>query len=241
MSGLIETHMQRQRERRGLRAAAEPGGNQKDWLLDAGTMVQIATDVLNERKAPQNLIDQWREEGHRTQLKDSRCRLVNMLGEVIETHQWREIVNLTTDDMLKNIEHSQNNGQWRISDFEIELRNDGAGVKHYFVVVEWTDATNAADIIYENGIPKGTMVAKVQNTISLPPEITAALGNSADQNKSIDRLTDLMERLVSIEANRSDTTPTAPVQEAVEAAPAPKRATKTKLRKRLPKPAADKK
>jgi hypothetical protein len=98
--------------------------------------------------------------------------------------------------MEKNITQSQPNGDWRVCEYEVDLKKDSAKEECVMLVVKWIDASNQQDLQYSNGVP--AMNVNINNS-GLDKEVLEAL-TSKSESSSDEELKDLLKSLIGVMA-----------------------------------------
>jgi hypothetical protein len=125
---------------------------------------------------------------YRTKDMFERCAVRDALGNVNEPI-WLHMTKSAMNGMLKTILNSQNEGDWKVLDSEVEIAVDGDGIENIVMAIRWVDLKNLEDIQYVNGHAASVQV-NVKN--SFPPELIDRISNSGDLE-----LKELMKQLVT--------------------------------------------
>ena len=179
-------------------------------------LLRIINQVLGHQVIPTKTAKKWSE--HRTRLGDAQWGLTNIQGNVTE-HIWANMIGKSIEGMLKKIKHSQPNGDWSVSEYEVDVRRDDNNVERIELAVLFVDGENQTDLTYRNGMPESLNINI--NAGGLSDDVMAAL-KSKDTDDS--ELKDLIKGLIGVMSEKV----------APAAVAAPKEATphqKTKARK----------
>lgn len=171
--------------------SAEKRLNQTQDLLRI--LNQIMTLQLISKKSK----TQWAK--HRTKLDDCKFELHNLQGNVTESG-WANMVGCAIEGMMKTINHTQPNGVWKISDYEVAIKTDADNIECIRMAVQFIDADNQPDLMYRNGVPE-TMNVNV-NTDGLSKDIMTALQSKSGGD---DELKGLLKQLIGVMASNATT------------------------------------
>ena len=89
---------------------------------------------------------------YRKRLRHTVWPLEGVMGKV-DAQSWQEMCEDTMKDMIKNIRNSQPNGEWKLFDYEVDIRPYHNGVESIILACEWVDVDNQSDLRYHNGVP----------------------------------------------------------------------------------------
>tara|TARA_A100001515_G_C4576068_1_gene211396 strand:+ start:478 stop:1185 length:708 start_codon:yes stop_codon:yes gene_type:complete len=185
---------------------APTGSGKTEWINQTPDLIRILNQVLELQVIPAKTKKQWAK--NRTRIGDCRWELPNTQGKVSE-HIWANMVGKSLEGMLKTIQHSQPNGDWKISDYEVDVRRDDSSVECIMLAVQFIDAENQPDLMYRNGVPE-TMNINV-NTGGLSDDVVKVLKSKSTDDSE---LKDLLKQLIGTMA--SNAAPQAEPQRASE-------------------------
>ena len=177
-----------------------------DWINQTSELMGIINQVLDLQVIPAKAKKKWTN--HRTRLGDSRWELPNTQGKVTE-HIWANMIGKSLEGMLKTIQHSQPNGDWKISAYEADVQRNADGTECLVLAVQFVDVENQPDLLYRNGVPE-TMNINV-NTGSLSDDVVKVLKSKSTDDSE---LKDLLKQLIGTMA--SNTAPQVEPQRASE-------------------------
>ena len=176
-------------------------------ILQPAILLNNMRAFFDGEKIPAKTRKAWSE--HRTRLMDARWILMNVLGNCDEAG-WEHNCKSTRNFHLKTINLSQPNGEWKISEYEADIKRDSAGREIIQLAVLWVDSLNKPDMQYINGVP----AAQVQVNNSIPKELITAVemaGRGGDDGE----LKGLLKDLISVMAqNQSQDFKPEPVMKA---------------------------
>jgi hypothetical protein len=190
MSLIAQMEASKINQRRGAAEATES----EHKILQPAMLMRILNEALDTKCLPKKTTKKW--SSYRSRLKDTSWPLQSLLGTVTE-EIWTNICEASIAAMLKNVIHSQPNGDWRLCQYEADIRRNRDGDEMIMVVVKWMDANNKNDLTYSNGVPSSVNVNV--NTSPLAPEILDALKERGN-NSSDDELKGLLKGLISVMA-----------------------------------------
>ena len=78
-------------------------------------------------------------------------------------HIWANMIGKSLEGMLKKIKHSQPNGDWGVSKYEVDVKRNDDNIECIELAVLFVDGENQPDLSYRNGMPE-TMNIQVNNT-----------------------------------------------------------------------------
>ena len=186
----------------GLKSINKKNDDEEDVIMRADEFLKIVRTVGESVLIDKKTAKAWSQ--HRTRLTDSKWKLNGLLG-YIGSSRFEVSVDGVLKDMLKHIEHTQGNGEWKPMEFEADIRRDGSGHECIVLVVKWVDALNADDLQYHNGAPAVNVNVK---TSPLPDEVLNALSSRSTGD---DELKELLKQLIGTMASN---TAAAPIEDA---------------------------
>ena len=173
---------------------AEADTESEHKILQPATLMRILNEALDAKCLPKKTTKKW--SSYRSRLKDACWPLQSLLGTVTD-EIWSNICEASIGAMLKNVIHSQPNGDWRLCEYEADIRRNRDGDEMIMVVVRWVDANNENDLTYSNGVPSSVNVNI--NASLLAPEVLDALKERGN-NSSDAELKELLKGLISVMA-----------------------------------------
>ena len=186
----------------GLKSINKKNDEEEDVIMRADEFLKIVRTVGESVLIDKKTARAWSQ--HRTKLTDSKWRLNGLLGN-IGSSRFEVSVDGVLKDMLKHIEHTQGNGEWKPMEFEADIRRDGGNNECLMLVVRWVDALNADELQYHNGAPAVNVNVK---TSPLPDEVLNALSSRSTGD---DELKELLKQLIGTMASN---TTAAPIEDA---------------------------
>jgi len=155
----------------GLKPSNKKNEGEEDSIMRADEFLKIVRTACESVLLDKKTAKAWSQ--HRTRLTDCKWKLTGLLGNVGPS-TFNGKVDASLKYMLKHIEHTQGNGEWKPMEFEADIRRDGANNECIMVVVRWVDANNADDLQYHNGAPAVNVNVK---TSPLTDEVLNALSS----------------------------------------------------------------
>jgi len=171
----------------GLKPSANKDSEEEDSIMRAEEFLKIVRKVCDSILIDKKTAKAW--SSHRTRLHDTKWKLTGLIGN-IGAGLFEQKVNDTIKDMLKHIEHTQGNGEWKPMEFEADIRRDASSNECVMLVVRWVDALNQTDLQYHNGAPAVNVSVKTQ---PLPDEVLTALSSRSTGD---DELKELLKQLI---------------------------------------------
>ena len=160
-------------------------------IIQSTELLSIMRSVFDDEVLDKKTKKEWSD--NRRKLKSQRWTLAGTLNAV---HQelWTSMMHATLAAMVKNINNSQPNGDWKLYDYEVDIRTGNDDVQAIVLAAEWVDARNERDLRYANGVPAVDVHVDVSNNNK---ELIEALTNK--QNSSNDsNLIDTLERFITV-------------------------------------------
>jgi hypothetical protein len=166
----------------------------RNFILQAGRFVEIAREHLAPKMTPRDLSAEW--DGHRERLRRVEWPLQSLLGNADE-ELWTNIIDASLAGMEKQIRNSQNNAEWRITEYDLAIsQNVSRGQQVIELGVRWVDATGNEDQQYRDGKPISVSV-KLDST-----EITDSVKALAERDTDDPELKELLKSLIAVMAVR---------------------------------------
>tara|TARA_R110000824_G_scaffold152177_1_gene323275 strand:- start:227 stop:883 length:657 start_codon:yes stop_codon:yes gene_type:complete len=106
--------------------------------------------MLDEKVIDKKTQKEWKNYRHR--LKKAHWPLAG-LTNAVDANTWRSMFEATLKAMVKNIRNSQPNGEWKLGEYEADIRPNPNGDESIIIACKWIDANNAMDLRYQNGVP----------------------------------------------------------------------------------------
>ena len=151
-------------------------------IMQSTVLLEVANQVLSLNTLPPK--SKKRCANFRKKIGDTSWLLSGLMGNV-DVSIWSNMVGKAIEGHEKTILHSQPNGTWKISDYEVDIRRDKANDERLFLATEWVDTDNQPELQYQNGAPAVNVNVK---TPELPKEVLAALsakGGNDDELKGL--------------------------------------------------------
>lgn len=171
----------------GLKPSANKDSEGEDSIMRADEFLKIVRKVCDGVLIDKKTTKAWSH--HRTRLSDCKWKLTGLLGN-IGPSTFNGKVEASLKYMLKHIEHTQGNGEWKPMEFEADIRRDAANNECIMLVIRWVDALNADDLQYHNGAPAVNVNVKAQ---PIPEEVLTALSSRSTGD---DELKELLKQLI---------------------------------------------
>jgi|TARA_R110000744_G_scaffold66792_4_gene136459 hypothetical protein len=163
----------------------------EDMILQASELILLVRQVVDLNQIDAKSRKLWKN--NRARLKDAKWQLHNSLGNVSESIFTNQI-GMCLEGMAKNIRQSQPNGDWRISEYEADIKKDAGGDECVILVVKWIDASDQEDLQYHNGVP--AMNVNIKNG-GLSKEALEAI-TSKSESSSDEELKSLLKGLIGV-------------------------------------------
>ena len=183
-------------------------------IIQSTELLSIMRSIFDGEVVDKKTKKEW--SGYRRKLKTSRWTLAGTLNAVHE-ELWTSMMKSTLHSMKKNINNSQPNGEWKLYDYEVDIRTGKDDVQAIILAAEWVDSRNEADLRYQNGAPAVDVHVDVSNNNK---ELIEALMQKQDSSND-DELKDLMKKVMLQMASKA-------ISENEEAPKKPKATTKVK-------------
>jgi hypothetical protein len=139
---------------------------------------------------------QWKDYRHR--LKKAHWPLEGLTNK-IDSETWTRMCEAVLTSMVKHINNSQPNGEWKLGEYEIDIRPDANGNESIVIACKWIDANNSQDLRYQNGVPA---IDVNINMADSNKELIDALSAKKDESND-DELKDLMKQFISVMAGKA--------------------------------------
>ena len=163
----------------------------EDMILQASELILLVRQVVDLNQIDAKSRKLWKN--NRARLKDAKWQLHNSLGNVSESIFTNQI-GMCLEGMAKNIRQSQPNGDWRISEYEADIKKDAGGDECVILVVKWIDASDQEDLQYHNGVT--AMNVNIKNG-GLSKEALEAI-TSKSESSSDEELKSLLKGLIGV-------------------------------------------
>tara|TARA_R100001082_G_scaffold54472_1_gene29810 strand:- start:3892 stop:4542 length:651 start_codon:yes stop_codon:yes gene_type:complete len=175
--------------------------NKKSMVLQSSELVAIVRQVLDLNQIDAKTRKAWKH--HRSRLRSAKWELAHTLGNV-SAALFANQIGLCLEHMEKNISHSQGNGQWKLAEYEVDIRKDSNNMESVMLACKWVDALNKDDLQYHNGAPAMNVNVKAQ---ALPTEVLDALAAKGDSSNDSE-LKSLLKDLIGVMAKEKVSTDT---------------------------------
>jgi hypothetical protein len=177
-------------------------------LGDKNALINNAKKIIEERISEVDKLEQYREAGHRTGVKEWQIPVSTIVYNVTAPI-WRNMVRSAIDGLSGDIGVVQPNGRWVLNDAEVAIiekkhryvtsvdKETGREVveqemvEYLLFAFEYIDARGEKDLVYRNGRPVDPTQFNFQG---LGPELAQAL-QQASANKASDQ-TELIQQLL---------------------------------------------
>jgi hypothetical protein len=173
--------------------------DEESKVLQVSEFLKIVRQVFDLQLIDKKTVNKNKE--NRFRFQKVQWDIQGLLGNLTPSLFALKCAN-TIEGMLKNINHSQGNGDWRMAEYEVALDKDGDGLEVIVVGAKFVDLINQPDLQYQNGIPAANVNVSVKSE-AIPKEVLSAL---SERSTDDDELKGLLKQLITVMA--SDTTPT---------------------------------
>lgn len=185
-------------------------------IIQSTELLSIMRSVFDDEMLDKKTKKEWSD--YRKKLKTQRWTLAGTLNAVHE-ELWTSMMHATLAAMVKNINNSQPNGDWKLYDYEVDIRTGHDDVQAIILAAEWVDSRNEQDLRYANGVPAVDVHVDVSNSNQ---ELIEALMNKQGSSND-EELKDMMKKFMEVMTNQavSSTKEDAPkkAKSSVKAAP----------------------
>ena len=164
--------------------------DERKFIIQPNILVDILKDEMSNRVIDKKARKEFAS--YRTKLEKVEWRLAGILNFVDEP-LYREQIGKTIEAMLKHIRLRQPNGDWVVTDFEVDVRPNRNGDDAIMLAVKFVDTKNEQDLQYQNGVP--LVDVKVDVSGSNKELIEAIQAQGASSNDS--ELKDLMKQFIA--------------------------------------------
>ena len=165
-------------------------------ILQAGELVSIVRKVIDLNMLDAKAKKQFKD--YRSRLRDAKWQLHNALGTTTPSNYAWSIAKCL-EAMEKNILQSQPNGEWKVLDYDVDIRKDNGGDECVMLVVKFVDVTDSEDLQYQNGQP--AMNINIRNG-GLGKDVMEALKSKGDSSDD-GELKDLLKNLIAVMAQNT--------------------------------------
>jgi len=165
-------------------------------ILQAGELVSILRKVIDLNMLDAKGKKQFKD--CRSRLRDAKWQLHNALGTTTPSKYAYSIAKCL-EGMEKNILQSQPNGEWKVLDYDVDIRKDNGGDECVMLVVKFVDVTDSEDLQYQNGQP--AMNINIRNG-GLGKDVMEALKSKGDSSDD-GELKDLLKNLIAVMAQNT--------------------------------------
>jgi hypothetical protein len=188
MSSLID----QAESKKGYVGSREAANDTDKKIMQASDLVGIASDICERNSIEPKQRKQWAK--HRKRIHDVYWPLGSLLGKATAKN-FAGIVAASLAHFDKTCKHVQPNGDWKICDYEIDIRDSSKG-ERLVMAVQFVDALNEPDLNYHNGQPA---VSVNITAPSIPDELVAALKSRGSGD---DELKELLKQFVGVMAKK---------------------------------------
>lgn len=168
----------------------------ESMILQAGELVSIVRKVIDLNMLDAKAKKQFKD--YRSRLRDAKWQLHNALGTTTPSNYAWSIAKCL-EAMEKNILQSQPNGEWKVLDYDVDIRKDNGGDECVMLVVKFVDVTDSEDLQYQNGQP--AMNINIRNG-GLGKDVMEALKSKGDSSDD-GELKDLLKNLIAVMAQNT--------------------------------------
>tara|TARA_R100000458_G_scaffold57321_2_gene63344 strand:+ start:5953 stop:6630 length:678 start_codon:yes stop_codon:yes gene_type:complete len=188
--------------------------NEPKKIIQASELLSIMRSVFDDEMLDKKTKKEW--SGYRRKLKTARWTLAGTLNAVHE-ELWSSMMTATMAAMQKEINNSQPNGEWKLYDYEVDIRTGKDNVQAIILAADWVDSRNEQDLRYTNGVPAVDVHVDVSNSNK---ELIEAL-TSRQNSSNDDELKDLMKQFIAAMAGKAieDTKEAKPRKQTAKAQP----------------------
>ena len=165
-------------------------------IIQASELLSIMRSVFDDEVLDKKTKKEWSE--YRRKLKTARWTLAGTLNAV-HPELWSTMMTNTLHAMRKEINNSQPNGEWKLYDYEVDIRTGADDVQAIILAADWVDARNEQDLRYTNGVPAVDVHVDVSNNNK---ELIEAL-TSKQNSSNDDELKDLMKQFIAAMAGKA--------------------------------------
>jgi|18_taG_2_1085343.scaffolds.fasta_scaffold10681_2 hypothetical protein len=196
--GLIDQAQERKTPFESRSTQTPDDGTSK--IMQSTVLLDVANQVLSLNSLPPK--SKKRCANFRKKIGDTSWLLSGLMGNVDQAI-WSNMVGKAIEGQEKTILHSQPNGTWKISDYEVDIRRDKANDERLFLATQWVDLDNKPELQYQNGAPAVNVNI---SSPEVPKELLKALSSKGGNDEE---LKGLLKQLIGAMASNAVTT-TAP-------------------------------
>ena len=171
-------------------------------IIQTTQFMSVLRKVLDDRILDKKTQKEWKD--HRNRIKKAQWPLAGLTNKV-DSEIWINMCEASLTSMLKHIHNSQPNGEWRLGEYEVDIRPNPNGDEAIILACKWIDANNAMDLRYQNGVPA---IDVNINMADANKELIEVLSKKQDDS-SDGELKDLMKQFIAAMAGKA-------VEDAVE-------------------------
>tara|TARA_R100001163_G_scaffold60745_1_gene50222 strand:+ start:306 stop:974 length:669 start_codon:yes stop_codon:yes gene_type:complete len=164
--------------------------DERKFIIQPNILVDILKDEMSNRVIDKKARKEFAS--YRTKLEKVEWRLSGILNFVDEP-LYREQIGKTIESMLKHIRLRQPNGDWVVTDFEVDVRPNRNGDDAIMLAVKFVDTKNEQDLQYQNGVPLVDVKVDVSGSNKELIEAIQAQGSSSNDQE----LKDLMKQFIA--------------------------------------------
>ena len=164
--------------------------DERKFIIQPNILVDILKDEMSNRVIDKKARKEFAS--YRTKLEKVEWRLAGILNFVDEP-LYREQIGKTIESMLKHIRLRQPNGDWVVTDFEVDVRPNRNGDDAIMLAVKFVDTKNEKDLQYQNGVPLVDVKVDVSGSNKELIEAIQAQGSSSNDQE----LKDLMKQFIA--------------------------------------------
>jgi len=165
-------------------------------VIQSTEFVSLLREVLDDNVIDKKAKKEWKD--YRNRLMHAHWPLEGVMNKV-DSELWKSMCDLGLKAMVKNIRNSQPNGEWKLGEYEIDIRPNLNGKESVILACKWIDANNAMDLRYQNGVPS---VDVNINMADANKELIEVLSKKQDDS-SDGELKDLMKQFISAMAGKA--------------------------------------
>tara|TARA_R100000008_G_scaffold83477_1_gene68959 strand:- start:453 stop:1127 length:675 start_codon:yes stop_codon:yes gene_type:complete len=178
------------------RMAETAGTVENPKIIQTTEFMSQLRGVLENNVLDKKTQKQWKDYRHR--LKKAHWPLEGLTNKV-DGETWKTMCEAVLTSMVKHINNSQPNGEWKLGEYEIDIRPDANGNESIVIACKWIDANNAHDLRYQNGVPA---VDVNINMADSNKELIEAISKKQDDSND-DELKELMKQFIATMAGKA--------------------------------------
>ena len=109
-------------------------------IIQSTQFMSVLRKVLDDRILDKKTQKEWKD--YRNQIKKAHWPLAGLTNKV-DSELWTNMCEAALTSMIKHIHNSQPNGEWKLGEYEVDIRPNPNGDESIILACKWIDANNA--------------------------------------------------------------------------------------------------